>query len=244
MSGPTLEVLDGAGPVYGPPDGENLAGMVFLHGSEGPMAGWGHRFCVIMAMHGILALPWAYGDGDYWAAGKIENVDIRGVLDAAERLARHPRCRGVGLFGASKGGELALLAAALSGSAAPFSYVAAHAPSAVIREAFDPARMRSEGWGAPIRADGPRAWVWPGRDAQLTPGTPIEIERYGGPVFLSVGDQDDIAPPDAVLSLARRLDAAGNPPDLFLAPGQGHAFDFDTEPQLWARLTSFIERAL
>ena len=77
----------------------------------------------------------------------------------------------------------------------------------------------------------------------MRPGSVIEIERYRGPVFLSVGDADTVADPAMTQRLARRLDEAGRPADLFVAPGQDHAFDFDTEPQLWARLLNFIGRA-
>ncbi len=242
MTGPWIETLAGVGPVYGPQEGDGLAGIVILHGSEGPMAGWGHRFAVILAMHGMLALPVSYGEGDYWGVAGICDVDIGFVEAAVQVLGAHPRCRKAGVFGWSRGGELALLAASLLADTARLPFVAAHAPSAMVRGAFDPDRMRREGWDRPAKPSDPRAWVLPGADARLTPGRTIEIERYPGPVFLSVGDADDIAPPGGVHALAERLAKAGNPADLFIAPGQGHAFDFDTEPQLWARLTAFIWR--
>ena len=40
------------------------------------MAGWAHRFAVILAAHGVLALPHSYGTGDVWGAGEIGDVPV------------------------------------------------------------------------------------------------------------------------------------------------------------------------
>ncbi|MDU8942304.1 alpha/beta hydrolase family protein [Ovoidimarina sediminis] len=242
--GLSLEMLDPHGAVYGPEAGGDQAGVVILHGSEGPFAGWAHRFAAILAAQGVLALPWAYGEGDYWGAGPIREVEIKGALDAVEALGAHPRCRGAGLFGWSKGGELALLIASLVEDPATLPFVAAHAASDVVRGAFDPERMRAEGFGGGRDAGEARAWIWPGHEDRLAPGCPIEIARYRGPVFLSTGDADEIADPAMTLHMAADLERAGRPADLFVAPGQGHAYDFGTEPELWARLLKFVGRAV
>ena len=237
-----MDTLPPHGPVYGPSEGSALPGVVVLHGSEGPMAGWAHRFAAILAAHGLLALPWSYGAGDFWAAGPIRDVDARGVPAAAAALAAHPRCRGAGLFGWSRGGELAVLAASLEASNDRLAFVAAHAPSDRVNGAFDPAAFRDE--GRQDDPDGPRAWTWRGQDALLSPGAAIEIERYPGPVFLSVGTADEVWDHEMTLNLSGRLAAAGRPADLFVAEGQGHGFGFDREPELWSRLLAFIGRAL
>ena len=243
MTALTLELLGDHGPVYGPPDGADLPGVVILHGSEGPMAGWSHRFAAILAAHGLLALPWSYGEGDVWGAGSIRNVDIRGVEAAVDALRAHPRCRTAGLFGWSKGGELALLVASLLETPARLPFVAAHAPSDIVGEAFDPERFRGKGTRDTADPWGPAAWSWPEHERRLVPGTEIEIERYTGPVFLSVGDADTVMDPACTLRLADRLKAAGTPPDLFVAKGQDHALAFDVEPELWSRLLTFIGRS-
>ena len=243
MTGLTIEPLGDHGPVYGPPSGDNLPGVVILHGSEGPMAGWNHRFAVILATRGVLALPWSYGEGDFWGAGPIAGVDIRGVEAAVTALRAHPRCRQAGVFGWSMGAELALLTASIVADPARLPFVAAHAPSDIVREAFDPDTFRKEGKRLGNAPNAPPAWVWPGEEARLRPGTPIEIERYSGPVFLSVGDADSIVDPDCTRRLADRLRAADNPADLFIAEGQDHALSFDAEPALWARLLAIMEAA-
>ena len=235
----TLEQWGEAGPVYGPAPGERgLPGVVLVHGAEGPGAGWSHRFAAILAAHGFLALPVAFGEGDIFGAGPIAGVDLSAIPAAGRALAAHPRASGrVGLFGWSKGGEAALLVAALA--SAPFACVAAHAPPATVTGAVDPAAIRA-GAALSRAPDAPRAWVWAGHDAGLAPGTPIAVERAGVPLFLSSGTADAVVPHAEALALAARAPRA----ELFVAEGQGHGLDFDAEPLLWARLTAFLRRHL
>ena len=241
--GLTLDTLDGHGPVYGPRgEGGGLPGVVILHGSEGPMAGWSHRFAAILAAHGFLALPLSYGEGDFWAAGPIREVPIAPVLDAVAALAGHPRCAGAGLFGWSRGGELALLLASLAGDRLPA--VAAHAGSDIVHSAFEPDAMRAGADWRRAEADDAPAWAWPDDPAAVAPGARIEIERYAGPLFLSVGTVDEIWNPKMTLRLVARREKARLHTELFAAEGQGHAFDFATEPVLWARLTAFFRKHL
>jgi dipeptidyl aminopeptidase/acylaminoacyl peptidase len=241
--GLTLGLLGGGWPVYGPAAGAALPGVVILHGGEGPGAGWSHRFAAILAAQGMLALPLSFGTGDVFGAGAIREVDLGIVPAAARSLAAHPRASGrVGLFGWSKGGEMALLVAALGG--ADFACVAAHAAADRVGNAFDAAAFRAGAPAAAFDPAGPRAWTWAGHDAALEPGAAIAVETYGGPVFLSVGTADEVWDHRMTLRLAARLAAAGRPADLMVAEGQGHGFAFDREPELWARLGAFFGRHL
>ncbi len=238
-----LAQFDTHGPIYAP--ATPAPGVVILHGSEGPMAGWGHRFAAILAAHGFAALPLSYGTGDFWGAGPIRDVPLQPVLDAGAALAAHPWCNGrVGLFGWSMGGQKAMVLASLLDSLDPFAAIAAHAPSDVVMGAFDPDLFRAGQSWKRLDPDAPRAWRHPGADAALTPGTPIAVETYPGPMFLSVGLADDIWDPAMTARLAQRRRTAGRPVELWQAEGQGHGFDFDTEPELWRRLTAFFRQAL
>lgn len=245
MSALSLVQLGDFGPVYGPPGRTHAGGVIVLHGSEGPMAGWSHRFAAILAAHGFLAMPLGYGDGDFWHAGEIRDVPLDRVLDAAMAMAAMRRCRKVGVFGWSKGAEKALLLASLVARDDQIACVAAHAPPDRVTAAFDPAELdaRSPRW-MNTDAEAPRAWAWPRAGRRLTPGAEIEIERYPGPVFLSVGTADEVWDPAMTQRLAERLTRAGRPPELFVADGQGHGFDYAREPELWARLTAFFHRHL
>lgn len=246
MNGLSLEDAGGGVAIYGPGGrgADGLPGVVILHGSEGPGSGWSHRFAAILAAHGFLALPHAYGAGDVWGAGPIREVPLAGVLEAGRRLGAHPRARRVGLLGWSKGGEMALLVAALCEEAHPFACVAAHAPPAQVTPAFDLEAFRAGRWGSETGPATPRAWVWPGHEEALAPGRPIPVERIAVPVFLSIGLSDSVVPPSGVLDMADRLGRAGRSVDLMTAEGQDHAFDWKTEPVFWARLTGFLRTHL
>ena len=237
-----LSILEiaGVGPLYVPVGDGPWPGLMILHGSEGPGAGWSHRFAAILAAHGVAALPYGYGTGDVWGAGEIREVDISRIAAAGDALGRHPALGTLDLLGWSRGGELAMHLGAIGAAELPFRRIAAHAPADICIPAFDAAKMRA---GLQRGEEEARAWVWPGEDARLRPGKAIEIERFPRPVFLSVGTADEVWDHRMTLNLAARLEAAGNPADLYLAEGQGHALDFATEPELWARLLAFIRRA-
>lgn len=243
--GLTLEEIEG-GPVYGPGGGDALPGVVVVHGGEGAGAGWSHRFAAILAAHGMLALPVAYGAGDVFGAGRIEDVDLGLIPAAGAALAGHGRCSGrVGLFGWSMGGEAALLAAAFDRGA--FGCVAAHAAPDVISGAFDPDRFRATGRVERQRGGG-RAWRWAGASAGLTldlePGARVPVERVAVPLFLSSGTADAVVAHAETLALASRARQAGRDVDLMVCEGEGHALSMAAEPALWARLMAFLREHL
>ena len=245
----SLEQFGPHGALYGPAEGSGWPAVLLLHGAEGPMAGWSHRFAAILAAHGYLALAAEYGAGDIFGAGPIRDVPLPRVLDTARALTAHPRAAGpVGLFGWSKGGEAALILGALMGADGPFACIAAHAPTGQITGAFDPVAFREALAAGEIRLDtdpsGPRAWTWPGLDDRLAPGAAIAVEDCPVPLFLSHGTADPIVPHSRTQALVDRLIAVGRPADLFIAEGQGHGFDYDTEPELWAQLVAFLDRHL
>lgn len=230
--------------LYAPPGSGPAPAVAVLHGGEGPGAGWSHRFAAILAAHGFLALALEYGEGDVFGAGPIRAVPLPPLAATLAALAGHPRARGLALFGWSKGAEAAALLAALAADELPLAALALHAPPDVVTPAFDPAAFRTGGALPAPDPGAPPAWAWPGREAALRPGTPLPVEAVRAPVFLSSGTADPVFPHAMTLALARRLAEAGRPADLFAAEGQGHGYDWATEPVLWARLTAFLRRHL
>jgi acetyl esterase/lipase len=90
-------------------------------------------------------------------------------------------------------------------------------------------------------ADAP-AWTWRGRP--LAEGGPIPIEAFEGPIFLSVGEADELWSADMAPRLAARLTAAGRNVTFKSYPGQPHMPD----PAAWnghtANLLDFLGRTL
>lgn len=206
------------------------------------MAGWAHRFAVILAAHGFAAVPHGYGEGDFWGAGPIRDVPVEDLVARVRALRALDHVGNVGLFGWSKGAELVLLAGMLLEDASEVAAIAAHAPAALVQGAFDPTAMRAGADWLATDPAGPAAWTWQG--APIRPGTALAPEAYPGPLFLSVGTADPLRDPDDSVALAGRARERGRDVDLFLAEGQGHGFDFDREPELWDRLFRFFRKGL
>jgi dipeptidyl aminopeptidase/acylaminoacyl peptidase len=249
----------GLGHIYAPSGEGRHPALLLLHGSEGA-AGWlGHRDAAILAAHGYLALPLAYAvGGNPWIGGDIWNAPLDLTEQAMAALRAHPRCNGrLGVYGWSRGAEHALLATGLmaqAGSPHQPDAVAAHAPPDRVFSAWRNLfyRRRETGdsiappptWGfmeAHVVAGLP-AWTW--RGAPVPESAVIPIEAYAGPVFLSVGEADELWPADMAPRLAERLRAAGRDVTFVSYPGQRHM----PNPATWnlhlENLLNFFGRAL
>ena len=200
-----------------------------------------------MAGNGFCTIALAYSrGGNAWHAGDIVDVD----LDETESMLIWMRESGmtsgqVGLYGTSRGAEHALLVTSLMARERSIGLpdaVAVHAPSDMIVKAFS-ARKIGAGIVLPL---GPaeRAWRWRGTTDGLAPGSPIEIERYDGPLFISHGEQDTLWSVDCTHRLAERLRAAGRAPEVHIYKGEGHHLRPETERMHYLRVVDFFGRAL
>ncbi len=216
------------GTTYGPAGEGPFPAIVVLHGSEGGWSGWSHRTAVMLAAHGFLAYPHSYSrDGNAWNAGSIVEVPLDRTVDALNAVRAFGFCTGqVGLYGVSRGGEHALLVASLmarDGMAGGPDAIAVHSPADVVCGAFDAKRWRDKGDpGWQVWDPALRAWTWKGSSEALLPSTPIEIERYSGPMFLSHGVQDSIWSVEMTRRLEQRLIDNGRTPIVHYYPGEDH----------------------
>lgn len=243
-------LLPGWGATYGPPGDGPFPAILVLHGSEGGWSGWSHRNAAIFAASGFLAFPFSYSrSGNAWVAGDIADVPIDRTVEALRALRGFefaaPR---VGVYGVSRGGEHALLLAALmarDGLVDPPEAVAAHSPSDVVVAAFKAGRWRDKSDPAhEVWDPAERAWTWRGASEELKPTTPIEIERYGGPLFLSHGEQDQMWSVEATRRLEARLIAAGREPVVRYYAGQDHLPNSPTENAHHEALIAFFAQHL
>lgn len=198
-------------------------------------------------MNGFVAFATNYSvGGNMWHAGNILDIDLDKKLDATAWLRDHPATSGkFGLHGVSRGAEMALLTVSLmarDGIEPLPDAVAVHAPSDTIAGAFIAGNWHpkeQEAWD-PSK----RAWRWKGSSEGLLPTTPIEIERYDGPLFISHGDKDDVWTVDCTRRLEARLRAAGRTPEILIAAGEGHGFGPAAENELNSRVIAFFTRHL
>ncbi len=249
----------GLGHFYAPAGEGRHPALLLLHGSEGALGWLGHRDAATFAAHGYVALPLTYAvGGNPWIGGDIWNAPLDATEQAMAALRAHSRCNGrLGVYGWSRGAEHALLATGLmaeAGSPHLPDAVAAHAPPDLVHGAWRNLFYRHPEAGDPIAP--PPAWgfmeervvaglpAWTWRGAPVPAGAAIPIEAFAGPVFLSVGEADELWPPEMAPRLAERLRAAGRDVELHSYPGQPHM----PHPAGWnthlENLLAFFDRTL
>jgi dipeptidyl aminopeptidase/acylaminoacyl peptidase len=204
-----------------------------------------------MLLYGqALAIPFGYSKGgNSWNAGSIVDVPLDRTAEALAALRAFGLSGSkIGLYGASRGAEHALLLTSLmakDGVAGLPDAVAVHTPPDVICGAFNARMWRDSGdpgWQPWDPAN--RAWTWRGSSDQLLPTTPIEIERFDGPLFLSHGTRDATWSVEMTHRLWERLKQHGRTPEVHLYEREGHGFGTDAENQQHERLIDFFTRYL
>lgn len=238
------------GTTYGPPDDGPFPAILILHGSEGSSSGWSHRTAAILAASGFLSYPHGYSvGGNAWNAGAIEDVELTRTVDAIHALRELEACDGrVVLYGVSRGAEHALLVASLMAQkeidGRPDAVACLAAPD-VVCGAFDAKHFRDAGDpGWQVWDCARRAWCWNGDSSNLLPTTPIPVEAFPEPLFLSAGLNDLTWSPEMTRRLETRRDENGLPVEAHYYAEEGHVPGSDGENLHHSLLIDFLERSL
>jgi len=255
---------------------DGLYGTLFTPAGPGPFPGvitWGggggptgglqtEDLAGLLASHGFVTLALAYS-GAGALPREIGDIPLEYVGTALDFLAAQPGVRGdrLGVVGASKGAELALLAGTLFPR---IGAVVAYAPTAVLWPGTAGAARVSawtyRGQPFPYVPVAPDAATQAAIDADLRAGRPYEllpvflsslrdeaavaaatipVERIAGPV-LTIAGGDDRALPAALSArrIADRLAGAGHPyPDAALIyPDAGHFIGLPNLPTTGDRI--------
>nr|WP_240538758.1 prolyl oligopeptidase family serine peptidase [Halomonas sp. SH5A2] len=123
--------------------------------------------------------------------------------------------------------------------------IAAHSPPDVVCGAFDARGFRDAGdpgWQAWDVSK--RAWTWQGSHEGLLPTTPIEIERYPGPLFLSHGTQDRMWSVEMTTRLEKRLIKHGRSPEVHYYEGEDHIPSSACQNKHYELLMDFFSKHL
>jgi carboxymethylenebutenolidase len=174
-------------------------------------------------------------DPGRWIRGLDDRRVLADVQTAADHLAAHPSAAGrrVGVTGFCMGGQYSLLAAAgCRGLAAAV--------------AFYGMLSHERGLLAPAADESP--------DPLRKPRSPLEATAYARcPVLGLYGRDDPFVAVDDVRALERQLEKSGQPHEVVLYEGAGHAFMNDTRPEMyrpevardaWARMLAWFRRHL
>jgi dienelactone hydrolase len=233
--------------------------VVMLHGSEGGSIPYLESEGAILAGAGYAVLTLCYFDCGRGLAGTrktLKQVEATLVLDAVKWLRTLPESNGrVVVYGFSRGGELALIAASLAASEAETpDAVVAHAPSDTYNGPFNwnwqdaacwvcpngPGRCPAStprsalSWNPGCGPDDPSridtSWsAWLAGGERVRSRTRIEIERFPGPVLITVGENDSLWPAEQTRRIEQTLHAHGRDVKVHYFPGADHVFGFRDE---------------
>jgi carboxymethylenebutenolidase len=172
-------------------------------------------------------------DPGAWMRGLSDPQVLEDIGAGVSFLRDRAPCRGrkVGVTGFCMGGSYALLAGcgvANVSAVAPFYGILSHEHGLLYaEEGLDPARK---------------------------PRQPLDaVADLSCPLLAFYGDRDQFVPLSDVEELRRRLDASGQPTEVVVYPGAGHAFVNDTRPDAhrpdaardaWTRMVAFFREHL
>lgn len=237
--------------VFKPKDGGNHLSIVLLHGSEGGSAGALDDQGKALAARGYNVMMLCYFDCDNKSKimQTLKDVPASKVLDAVAWMRHQPGNDGkVVVYGFSRGGELTMVAGSMNakGDRKPDALIA-HTPSDQFNGPWNWA------WESPrcfecktdnCTQDSPESdYKWNGECGPDDPdkidmkksaflvnglsvpeGTRIPIEKFNGPILITVGDQDELWPVDQTHRLEATLKKAGKPATVYYFPGEKHIF--------------------
>ena len=69
----------------------------------------------------------------------------------------------------------------------------------------------------------------------------IEIEKYNGPILITVGTKDEEWPYEQTERIEKTLKRAGRTPEVFYFPGQGHGFKGEAEQKRQELALAFLK---
>lgn len=201
------------GPILAP-DGPACAGVVLCPGRDGDASGLAWLAESLRAA-GAAVLPVSYGDGRYVA----DDVPVARAAGEALR-ATLGLSAPVVVAGHSRGGTVALLAAAAGGWDGAIALSATTDQVRLVEglAAFAPSRYRTM-----IAARRATPAEDPGYYAATSPL--LQASSFDCPVLLVHGTLDLVVPHDHTLWMQEALDAAGGEVELHLVTGAGHFFE-------------------
>lgn len=177
------------------------------------------------------------------------------------------------VLGWSRGGEQAVLLGSIPDSIELIDAIAVHTPSDKVVSGFSWTGLDRRCWICTSldlkcfnSSNDPGQWDWSNirwnlfcgprpklpRDTQswILDGVPfevdktIEIEDFGKPVFITVGDKDELWDYMKSVRIKERLEEFGQPVELHVFPGEYHNFSSENENKRHRLLLSFLQRVL
>ncbi len=209
------------------PDSDPWTSVLCLHGSEGG-GSKGHDVTArFLAENGCAAFALDWCSSSLYPSPAaplgVVDIDIEKPLAALNWIKSHPRLKGLktGIYGYSRGAELACLIATFTASNKDLGpdAIATFAATDVVEGGCT--WVWDEKAEKPFAADAHlSAWRWNG--SPIKTGQPIAIELFKGPVLLLHGKNDELWSFKRSMALAQRLRQNERKVETRYFEGQGH----------------------
>jgi dienelactone hydrolase len=257
--------------VYSPKDNRKHLSIVMLHGSEGGSAGFISSEAKAIAAKGYNVMTLCYFDCDPNTNRPFETlkeVPVSLVFKAIKWMREQPNNDGkVVIYGLSRGAELTMIAGSLNPKdkdAKPDALIA-HSPSDTFNQPYNASWDFPQCWLCKTHNCGKHspkkdsvwnpkcgpdeidrvdwsksAWVVNGKTVRA--GKRIPIEKFSGPVLITVGDQDDVWPVAQTRRIEKTLKEAGKAPEVYYFPKEKHVFDHAALTCRDRLVTTFLDK--
>jgi dienelactone hydrolase len=200
----------------------------------------------------------------------LANIEVTIVLEAVRWLKTQAQSNNkVVVYGYSRGGELSMITGSLDMNEKnrPDGIIA-HSPSDVFVGAWNGGWKEHVCWlciagiskctetspksdyqwnpscgnnNAPNKIDFSKSsWLISGTN--ILAGKRIEIEKYDGPILITVGEKDEVWPADQTRRIEKKLKSAGKSPEVHYFAKEGHGFMWDAELTRKEIVLGFLQR--
>lgn len=265
--------------VFTPNDGKPHAGIVLFHGSEGGSQRnlWIHALLLAQSGFSVMTFCW-------WDCGRdvrsepfatlMADIEIKSAVDAVDWFRKSEfvqMSKSLGLYGISKGAELAMLIASFQDQL-PFKIgaLAVHSPNDVIEKGSNINWLDSRCWvcdegvkqcsyqekywnrscgkidGSFTRADRDSLPMWTWKGSRLKLNSRVELEKFSGSILITAGENDTDWESDRnrVKRIETALLKAGRKPEIHMFKGEGHSFSMEAEQKRKAIVDQFFAKSL
>ncbi len=246
--------------------------IIMLHGSEGGSEYYIDSEANILAAQGYQVLVLCYFDCNRGLSDPrqtLADIKAESTLDAVAWLRSLPTSNGlVVIYGFSRGAELALLAGSLASTSSnrPDALIA-HAPSDVVNGAWNWSWQSPMCWlckagigkcphgtpksdyqwnptcagGDPNKMDRSLgAWTIGG--LKTSQDDRIQIEKFDGPILITVGEKDEVWPAEQTKRIESTLKKSGRTPEIHYFPNGGHGLRGNDEIARRNLVLDFLKR--
>lgn len=240
--------------LYSTNNQEKKTSILLLHGSEGGSANYINVEAAVLATQGFLVLAFCYFDCNQISNGykqTLKNIELTKIFETIQWLRNQPTSNGkVIVYGFSRGAELSLIMGSLSEELnIKIDGVIAHAPSDLYMKPYNSNwrnpicwlctagvnqcneqspptaywwNMKCGEYDLQLYNEPNSAWLLNGKN--ILAGKRIEIEKYNGPILITVGEKDEVWPVDQTHRIDATLIAAGKKATIRYFPNAGHVF--------------------